>query len=57
MKSRFIQALFALRSDKRGVTIIEYAMLAALVAVALATSLSTLSGKVSNTFATIGSSL
>jgi len=57
MKLWFIQKIRALRSDKRGVTIIEYALLAALIGVALISAMSTLQGKISTEFSTIGTSL
>jgi pilus assembly protein Flp/PilA len=51
------QMLRALKIDDRGVTAIEYAMIAALVAVAAATAMTTLSGKLSSTLSVIGSAL
>ena len=43
--------------DEEGVTAIEYALIAALLAVAIITAVSTLGGKVSNTFTKVGNSL
>ncbi len=57
MKLWFTQKLRALRSDKQGVTIIEYALLAALIRVALVTALGTLQGKISTEFLTIGADM
>ncbi len=57
MKNRLMSLLVNVYGDKRAVTIIEYALLAALIGIALITSLTTLSGKVSSAFLQIGTSL
>ena len=57
MKLWFMQTLLALRNDKRGVTIIEYALLAALIGIALVAALGTLKGSISTAFSTIGTDL
>jgi len=57
MLFRILQAFEALRSDKRAVTIIEYALIAALIGVALVTSLSTLKSNISSSLSTIGTNL
>ncbi len=57
MTRLFRQYLFPIRNDKRGVTIIEYALLAALIGVALVTSLSTLKNNISSMFTNIATSL
>jgi len=57
MLFRILQAFVALRSDKRAVTIIEYALIAALIGVALVTSLSTLKSNISSSLSTIGTNL
>lgn len=50
-------ALTKLRNDKRGVTIIEYGLLAALIGVALAASLTSLKTTIAATFTSIGAAL
>jgi Flp pilus assembly pilin Flp len=57
MKIWFMQALMALHKDKRGVSIIESARLAALIGIALVTSPGTLKTSISTAFPTIGNSL
>ncbi|MGD0108972.1 MAG: Flp family type IVb pilin [Rhodopila sp.] len=57
MTFRILQAFLALRSDKRAVTIIEYALIAALIGVALIGTLTSLEGKISSSLSTIGASL
>lgn len=53
-----IEALLAdVRNDRRGVTIIEYGLLAALIGVALAASLTGLKTTIASTFTSIGSAL
>jgi Flp pilus assembly pilin Flp len=52
-----MQAFVALRSDKRAVTIIEYALIAALIGVALVASLSSLKSNISSSLSTIGTKL
>ena len=56
MKS-FISGIKSFVRDEEGVTAIEYALIAALLAVAIITAVSTLGGKVSNTFTKVGNSL
>ena len=43
--------------DDSGATAIEYALIASLIAVAIITAVSTVGGKISNTFNAVGSSL
>jgi pilus assembly protein Flp/PilA len=43
--------------DESGATAIEYALIASLIAVAIVTAATTLGGKISNTFGTVGNSL
>jgi Flp pilus assembly pilin Flp len=57
MRTYFMQALLILRTDKRAVTIIEYALLAALIGLALVTSLTGLTTKISTVFTNIGTDL
>lgn len=45
------------KREERGATLIEYALLAALIAVALIASMRLLQGSVSQSFSSIGSSL
>ena len=49
--------LNALKIDRRAVTAIEYALIAALIAVVIITALTTLGGKVSNTFNSVAAEL
>jgi pilus assembly protein Flp/PilA len=51
------QMLRALKIDDRGVTAIEYAMIAALVAVAAATAMTALGTSLTATLAAIGAAL
>ncbi len=44
-------------ADQSGATAIEYGLIASLIAVALITAMTTLSGKISGTFTKIGGSL
>ncbi len=46
-----------LRRDERGVTALEYALIAALIAVAIVGALSTLGSDLNTTFSTIGTNL
>jgi pilus assembly protein Flp/PilA len=57
MKQKIFQALAAVRSDKRAVTALEYALIASLVAVAVITAASGLGNKMANTFTNITSHL
>ena len=43
--------------DDSGATAIEYALIASLIAVAIITAVSTVGGKIANTFNAVGSSL
>ena len=53
----FLNALVSFVCDEEGVTAIEYALIAALLAVAIITAVSTLGGNVSNTYSKVGNSL
>ncbi len=57
MKTRIMQTLMALRDDKRGVTIIEYALLAGLIGVALVASLQGLKTNIATVLTNIGTGL
>ncbi|HQT68656.1 MAG TPA: Flp family type IVb pilin [Acetobacteraceae bacterium] len=54
---QYYRNLMALKMDKRAVTAIEYALIAALIAVAIIAALSALSGNISNTFSYVGNKL
>ena len=56
MKS-FLSSVKALVRKEDGVTAIEYALIAALIAVAIIAAVSTLGGKVSNTFSKAGNAM
>jgi len=49
--------LHQLKIDRRAVTAIEYALIAALIAVFIIGALTTLGGKISNTFGSVSSEL
>lgn len=53
----YIRTMLALKMDKRAVTAIEYALIAALIAVVIIGAVTTLGGGVKNTFNTVGSEL
>ena len=46
-----------LRTDRRGVTALEYALLAALIGVVIAGGATTLGTKINNMFTTVGSKI
>ena len=52
-----MNVLKGLRSDRRGVTMLEYALIAALVAIAAVTILATLGSTVSGVFSNINSQM
>lgn len=53
----FVRHLTALARDERGVTALEYGLIAGLVAVAIVGSVTALGTKLSTTFTTIASNL
>jgi pilus assembly protein Flp/PilA len=53
----YFRQTLALRMDKRAVTAIEYALIAALIAVVIITAVTTLGKNVSNTFNRISTEL
>ena len=55
--SHVVAQLSRFRKDERGVTAIEYALLAAGIAVVVGTAASTLGGKISTQFGTIGTAI
>ncbi len=52
-----VRTMLALKVDKRAVTAIEYALIAALIAVAIIAAVSTLGTSISSTFNKVASSL
>jgi pilus assembly protein Flp/PilA len=52
-----VNTLHALKQDRRGVTAIEYGLIATLIAVAIVTAVSTLGGKLTTIFNTVGTSI
>ena len=57
MVGNIVVALRALRLDNKAVTAIEYALIAALIAVVIIGALTTLSGALTNTFTSVASEL
>jgi pilus assembly protein Flp/PilA len=57
MLVNYVRTALALKMDKRAVTAIEYALIAALIAVVIITAVSTLGSNVSKTFSTISGEL
>ena len=53
----FLNSLSALVKDERGVTALEYGLIAGLVAVAIVTSVTALGAKLTTTFTTITAAL
>jgi pilus assembly protein Flp/PilA len=53
----FLKDLRALANDERGVTALEYGLIAGLVAVVIVTSVTTLGTKLSTTFSSIAAAL
>lgn len=54
---RFLREVVALKRDRRGVTMLEYGLIAALVAVVAITALTTLGKNLGNTFNSVASEL
>ena len=54
---KFLNNLSALVNDERGVTALEYGLIAGLVAVAIVTSVTALGGKLTTTFTAITAAL
>jgi len=52
-----VSNLFALKSDRRAVTAMEYALIAGLVAVVIVGAVTTLGTNINNIFTSIGNSL
>lgn len=60
LTSLFVRAQilgYTLRNDRRGVTALEYGLIASLIAVAIITSVGSLGTKLSSTFSTIATHL
>jgi pilus assembly protein Flp/PilA len=57
MLTHLTNALLTLKADRRAVTAIEYALIAALIAVVIIGALSALGGGVTNTFSSVASEL
>ncbi len=53
----YLKAWLALKTDNRGVTAMEYALIGSLIAVAIIVALSTVGNGISNTFNTIANKL
>jgi len=53
----FLSSLKALAKDERGVTALEYGLIAGLVAVVIVTSVTTLGTKLQSTFSSIAAAL
>jgi pilus assembly protein Flp/PilA len=53
----FLNNLSALANDERGVTALEYGLIAGLVAVVIITSVTTLGSKLSSTFANVAAAM
>ena len=54
---KYLASLMTLKTDRRGVTAIEYGLIAALIAVVIAAAVTTVGSKVNSTFTSIGSSI
>ncbi len=57
MRSALALKLHDLNVDRRAVTAIEYALIAALIAVVIITGVTTIGTRASSTFTTVGNSL
>ncbi len=57
MAKGFLEAALRFRADDRAVTAIEYALIAALIAVVIIGAVTSLGAGVANTFNTVGSEL
>lgn len=51
---QFLNKLMALKRDEKGVTALEYGLIAALIAVAIISGVTTLGGAIGSTFTNIG---
>ncbi len=57
MLVNYVRTVLALKTDKRAVTAIEYALIAALIAVVIIGAVTTLGKGVSNTFSKVANEL
>ncbi len=57
MLLNYVRTALALKTDKRAVTAIEYALIAALIAVVIITAVTQLGSGVTNTFNSVSSQL
>jgi pilus assembly protein Flp/PilA len=57
MMLKYVQTLLALRSNKRGVTAMEYGLIAALIAVAIIGTVTTIGTNLTSTFTNIANAL
>ncbi|MDE8343680.1 MAG: Flp family type IVb pilin [Acidocella sp.] len=57
MLTQYIRTALSLKMDKRAVTAIEYALIAALIAVVIITAVTTLGSNVSSTFTKVGNAI
>jgi len=57
MLINYVRTVLALKTDKRAVTAIEYALIAALIAVVIIGAVSLLGNQISNTFNRVSSEL
>ena len=57
MKTNILRTLQALHNDESGQDLIEYALVAALIAFAAVGTMTTLAGEINNAFSVIGSRL
>ncbi|OYV50636.1 MAG: pilus assembly protein [Acidocella sp. 20-58-15] len=57
MLTQYIRTALSLKMDKRAVTAIEYALIAALIAVVIITAVTTLGTNVSSTFTKVGNAI
>ncbi len=55
--TKFVKSLMALKADRKGVTALEYGLIAAVVAIAMIAGASTLGSRLSNTFSNISTRL
>ena len=57
MKAKFLEVLHSLHKDESGQDLIEYALVAALIAFGAVTAMGTLANDINSAFSTIGSKL
>lgn len=55
--TKIVKAWLGLKADFRGVTALEYALIASFIALAIITSISLLGGNLSNTFTSVAAQL